>query len=130
MELTCYIVDDEHHCIASTTDLIIETGCFKIVGTATDPRKAINEIKDLKPKVIFTDINMPHISGIHLASQVDHIGLVVFISADMPFTYPQIDLNKNLFLGKPVSLSEFRKATDLIKAKLEEKSQDSSKSIL
>jgi YesN/AraC family two-component response regulator len=74
MELTCYIVDDEYHCIASTTELITTTGSFKIVGTATDPRKAIAEIKDLKPNVIFTDINMPYISGIDLASQVDHIG--------------------------------------------------------
>jgi YesN/AraC family two-component response regulator len=118
MELTCYIVDDEHHCIGSTTDLITATGAFKIVGTATDPRLAITEIKDLKPDVIFTDINMPYISGIDLANQVDDIGIVVFISADMPFSYPQIDLEKSIFLGKPVSLKEFTAATVLIKSRI------------
>ncbi|WP_416348652.1 response regulator [Pedobacter sp. MR22-3] len=58
------------------------------MGAATDPRKAIVEIKELKPNIIFTDINMPDISGIDLASRVDHIGLVVFISAKMFFSYP------------------------------------------
>jgi hypothetical protein len=50
MELTCYIVDDENHCIASTTDLIKKTQSFKIIGTATDPRKAIVEIKETEAR--------------------------------------------------------------------------------
>jgi YesN/AraC family two-component response regulator len=122
MDLTCYIVDDEKHCIASTTALINETQSFKIIGTATDPRKAVSEIMEMKPDVIFTDINMPYISGIDLANQVDHIGLVVFISAEMAFSYPQINLRKSIFLGKPVSLQEFLKATTLIKSRLDQKS--------
>lgn len=118
MELTCYIVDDEKHCIASTTDLITETQSFRIIGSTTDPRKAITEIKDLRPNVIFTDINMPYISGIDLAGQVDHIGLVVFISAEMAFSYPQLDLQKSIFLGKPVSLHDFSEAILQIKSRI------------
>lgn len=118
MELTCYIVDDEYHCIASTTDLIEKTRSFKIIGTATGPIKAIAEIKEMRPDVIFTDINMPHISGIDLAAQVDHIGLVVFISAEMAFSYPHLNLDKYIFLGKPVSLEDFSQAVALIKSRL------------
>ncbi|ANF50363.1 hypothetical protein A0O34_07470 [Chryseobacterium glaciei] len=118
MNLTCYIVDDEHHCITFITDLIKETQLFRIIGTATDPRTAITEIKELKPDVIFTDINMPYISGIDLAAQVEHIGLVVFISSDILFSHPRIDLQKSMFLGKPVSLRDFSKAAAQIKSRL------------
>ncbi|RLJ75161.1 LytR/AlgR family response regulator transcription factor [Pedobacter alluvionis] len=116
--MTCYIVDDEQYCISYTSDLIKETKTFTIIGTSTDPREAIAEIKELKPDVIFTDINMPHISGIDLATQVEHIGLVVFISSDMRFSHPQIDLQNSIFLNKPVSLPEFLKAVLLIKSRL------------
>ncbi|MBT2559777.1 response regulator [Pedobacter sp. ISL-68] len=118
MELTCYIVDDECYCIAYTSDLITATNAFRIIGTTTDPRTAVTEIKELKPDVIFTDINMPYISGIDLAAQVEHIGLVVFISSNILFLHPGIDLQKSMFLGKPVSLHEFSKATAQIKSRL------------
>ena len=50
---------------------------------------------------------MPDISGIELTSRVDHIGLVVFISAEMAFSYPRLKLKQSISLGKLVSVNEF-----------------------
>ncbi len=118
MELTCYIVDDEQHCIYLTSDLIATTDFLKIIGTANDSRMAIAEIRALKPDVVFTDINMPYLSGVDLANQVKDVALVVFVTAEMPYFYPEINLEKSLFLTKPVSLSRFLIAASEIKSRL------------
>jgi len=118
MGLTCYIIDDELHNIATIKEYIIDANDFKIAGTATDPRIAIEEINKLKPDVVFSDINMPLISGIDLAKQVENITMVVFVTAERLYNLKGIDLDKSIVLHKPLSRAKFLRASELIKSRL------------
>ncbi|PWS25930.1 hypothetical protein DHW03_19040 [Pedobacter yonginense] len=121
MNYKCYIVDDEMHGINLVSDYIKESHDLEIVGSANDPRLALNQINLLKPDIVFTDINMPYISGVELAKKIMDFAFVVFVSADRPYSHPEIDLEKNIFLTKPIRLQKFLDAVSEIKSRLNRK---------
>ena len=118
MNYKCYIVDDEMHGINLVSDYIKESDDLEIVGTANDPRLALDQINLLKPDIVFTDINMPYISGIELAKKIKDFAFVVFVSADRSYSHPEIDLEKNIYLTKPLRLQKFLDAVLEIKSRL------------
>ncbi|MDO4647589.1 MAG: response regulator [Eubacteriales bacterium] len=66
-----YIVDDEPMAITYLKFLLdqIRAEC-QVVGEATNSRKALGEILQLKPDMVFLDINMPVMDGLTLAEEI------------------------------------------------------------
>lgn len=48
---------------------------IKIVGRATDGHEALDLIREHRPDVVLTDIEMPHVTGIELAEKILQEGL-------------------------------------------------------
>ena len=117
MNLTCYVVDDEPHCVAETIEYIERTAGIELIGSATDPRKALHEIELLKPGIVFTDFNMPYLSGIDLAGRIDHFTQVVFISGERQYNYPEIDWKNYIYLTKPLNYKKFMDAVLMIRSR-------------
>jgi len=69
-KLCIYIVDDHKIMIDGISALLKNEERFRIVGQNTSPFKAFEEIKEKKPQVLITDINMKELSGIELAKRV------------------------------------------------------------
>lgn len=59
-----FLVDDHMIFLEGLTRLLSDEPMIRIVGTATDGRKAVREIGDLKPDVVLMDISMPNLNGI------------------------------------------------------------------
>ena len=67
-----YIVDDEKMVVTDLIDAIpwLDFG-FKVIGSSTSPGRALAEIVDLKPDVVFSDLRMPGPNdGIELIKRV------------------------------------------------------------
>jgi len=66
-----YIVDDEKLVVDDLVNSIpwLENG-FEVVGFNTNAAKAIKEITDLKPDVVFSDLRMPACDGVELIRRV------------------------------------------------------------
>nr|WP_229425450.1 response regulator [Massilia sp. Se16.2.3] len=47
---------------------------LEVVGTATDGRQALGLCAELKPDVVLTDIEMPHLTGLELAARLAEEG--------------------------------------------------------
>ncbi|NCC72059.1 MAG: response regulator [Sphingobacteriia bacterium] len=61
------IVDDEAVVFDVLKDMLQKIdNQLKVVGTATSKQDAIEVIKELKPDLVFVDINMPQGSGLEL----------------------------------------------------------------
>lgn len=80
---------------------------WELVYTARDPMEALDYLKEHQPDIILTDIKMPGISGIEMASIVKEYypGIkFVFISGYKDFEYAQqvLKLNAVDYLTKPV----------------------------
>ena len=71
MKLRIYIVDDEQIAIKYFEYLLsnMDLDC-QVVGKSTNSTKAVSEIIQLKPDVVFTDISMPVMDGLEVAEKI------------------------------------------------------------
>lgn len=62
-KISIYIIDDHQMLVDGLVALLKDEALFTVVGTNTNPEKAIEEIKELQPLIILTDVNMPVLKG-------------------------------------------------------------------
>jgi len=69
--ISIYIVDDEPMAVQYLEYMLKNSGAsYVIAGTSTNSTRALAEILDRKPDVVFTDISMPVMDGLKLAERV------------------------------------------------------------
>lgn len=120
------IIDDER-LIRMTLKQIIDwtSHGFQIIGEAQNGPEAIELIDQLKPDLIFLDINIPIINGIevchHIQEKNYHTKVVILTGYDS-FRYAQECLRMGVldYIVKPVEKSEFEKSVETIYKKITE----------
>ena len=119
-----YLVDDEALVLE---DMIVSISWqeynLTVVGSNTNPIIAMQEILDLKPHVVFTDVKMPQCSGLELIAHLRDEGLdceFIVISAYERFDYARQLLWHGGFdyLIKPVSQEQYSGLFDQLLARL------------
>lgn len=92
---------------------ILEENCedVAVVGTATTVKKAVEEIKNHSPDVLFLDIEMPPHSGFDVLEKFPKINFdVIFITAHEEYALQAIKFAALDYLLKPISISDVREA--------------------
>jgi len=109
-----FIVDDEVFCIKILSKLIERYQLpMSICGSAISGESAYLMIKDMKPDIVFIDIEMPGMNGLQLIRKIketcDYNTHFVIISAYDNFKYAQeaMRLDVTDFLLKPIDNDEF-----------------------
>ena len=103
-QLHALVVDDEPHC----RDFLcrqIERLCpsLNILQTATSAREAERLIHELAPDVVFTDIHMPHRSGIELTNSLEHRDFfLVYTTAHHEYAVDALRQKAHDYLLKPI----------------------------
>lgn len=69
-EVRLFIADDHGVVIEGIRSALTGMEDYKIVGNATDGKKAIEEVSRLKPDIIIMDISMPHINGVEATKEI------------------------------------------------------------
>ena len=110
MKLKCLIIDDEPIARKLLQEYIEETDFLELVGTAENPLKATGLINNLKPDLIFLDINMPKMSGIEFLRSVPNLPMVIMTTAYGQYALDGFELAVIDYLVKPFSLDRFLKA--------------------
>lgn len=85
------LVDDEPMALENVADIIDwhEHG-FEVVIQTTDPRKAWEWFEKKRPKIVISDISMPHIDGLELGKRIletEPGTRIVFLTAYRDFDY-------------------------------------------
>ena len=69
--ISVYIADDEVWITIGLKKLIQKSGLpFEVIGEAHNGVTTLEDIKTLKPDVLFTDIRMPGLSGLEVMSYI------------------------------------------------------------
>src|SRR5438876_794260 len=90
MKLNCFIVDDEPLARKCIRDYVQQTNYLIYAGEAGSAEEAAKLLQEIKADIIFTDIQMPGISGIDFVRAAGNESLFVFITA-----FPEYALEGN-----------------------------------
>jgi two-component system LytT family response regulator len=110
MKISCVIIDDEQLARELLREYIEQTENLTIVGEATKGKDAIEMIDDLKPDLIFLDVQMPGITGFDVLDEITHDPYVVFTTAYDQYAIKAFEKNAVDYLLKPIDQERFQLA--------------------
>lgn len=110
--LRCAIIDDEPLAVSLLENYVSKTPSLELVGSWNDPVEALSRITELKPDILFLDIQMPDLDGMDLSRMVPDGTKVIFTTAFKQYAFESYDVSALDFLLKPVSYRKFLTAVD------------------
>ncbi|MFQ5831057.1 MAG: LytR/AlgR family response regulator transcription factor [Candidatus Methylomirabilia bacterium] len=110
--LRAFVVDDEALALERLAQLLRATHRVDVVGTATDPRRALAALTADPVEVVFLDIRMPGMSGLELAERLPGNPVVVFVTGYDRYAVQAFELNAVDYLMKPVSRARLERTLD------------------
>lgn len=113
-----FLIDDEPDSIEVMSSLLMEcfSGEVEIVGTATSAREAYPRVLEIKPDLVFLDINMPKENGFTFLKKFDNIDFeIIFVTSYDEYPLNAIKFSALDYLLKPVMVNDLKEA--VMKAK-------------
>lgn len=114
------VVDDERLARKELINLLSNHDNIEVVGEALNVEDAKEKIEQLQPDVIFLDIQMPEKTGFDLLEELDHVPLVVFITAYDEFAIQAFQVNALDYLLKPIEPARLAETLGKLERKMEE----------
>ena len=104
------LIDDEVAARILLREYLADYGKVNIVGEASNGLEALELLSELKPDLIFLDINMPEMTGFELLEHLEEIPSVIFSTAHDEYALAAFEEGALDYLLKPISKSRFEKA--------------------
>jgi len=111
--LRALVVDDEQLAREELCFLLEQAGDVDVVGQAADGPSAMRLAGELKPDVLFLDVQMPGLTGFEVARrliQADVPSQIVFVTAFDQYAVDAFTVNAVDYLLKPVDLDRLEQA--------------------
>ncbi|MBK9284603.1 MAG: response regulator [Sphingobacteriaceae bacterium] len=96
------IIDDERLARQELKSLLAQYKEIEIIAECADATDAVAKISELKPDVIFCDIQMPGKTGLEMVEEISGAVDVVFVTAYDEHALKAFELNAFDYLLKPV----------------------------
>lgn len=104
------IVDDELLAREILREYVVDYPEIEIVAECANGFEAIKAITELKPDMLFLDIQMPKLNGFEVLELIDHDCAVVFTTAYDEFAVKAFEIHAVDYLLKPFSRERFDRA--------------------
>ena len=113
------IVDDEAPARDKLRRWLAEQADIAVAGECADGLEAAASIAELRPDAVFLDIQMPGMSGLEVAAQLEaaHAPLLVFVTAYDEHAIKAFDLNAVDYLLKPYDKERLLKTLQRLRAR-------------
>jgi len=111
--LRTMIVDDEPLAVERLQLLCARRPEISLVGMAGDGESALRLAEQLRPELVFLDINMPRLDGMGVARALARMGqspAIIFVTAYQGFAVEAFDLAAIDYLLKPVAAERLERA--------------------
>lgn len=106
------VVDDEPLARQRIRDLLARESAVEIVGEAGDGDAAVRAIRDLRPDIVFLDVQMPGKTGMQVVEEVgaERMPVSVFVTAYGQHALTAFELEAVDYLVKPFDNQRFSQA--------------------
>ncbi|MEA3422358.1 MAG: DNA-binding domain-containing protein [Bacillota bacterium] len=106
-----YILDDDVNIIRILEQIITEKKIGNVIGTSSNSKKSIEDIKSLKPDIVIIDLLMPEVDGISLAEEItENLPNIKIIMISQVTSKNMIskayEKGVNFFINKPINAVE------------------------
>jgi two-component system LytT family response regulator len=109
------LVDDEKLALKRLQRLLRDEPDVEIIGAAENGRDAVALIEDLKPDILFLDIQMPGMTGFDVIRRLKHVPVVIFTTAYDEYALEAFETTAVDYLLKPVEKARLHRAIDKLK---------------
>jgi two-component system, LytTR family, response regulator len=118
MNVRALIIEDEPLAMQTLTDFAKKFAWLEIVGSASDGLMAVHLIDELKPQLIFLDVQMPEISGLEVLRRIKYQPFIVFTTAFDDYAMTAFEFEAIDYLQKPFGLERFRQTVERVKRRI------------
>lgn len=112
-------IDDEPLALLHLQKMIERTPYFSLVAACSDAYEALRVMEKEHVDAIFTDINMPDLSGLDFTRLLQGNPIIVFTTAYMQYAIDGYKVNAIDYLLKPFDQPEFMRAAMKVKNQYE-----------
>ncbi len=106
------IIDDETLARELIRDYALEIPDLEIIGEFADGFSGFKGIQELKPDLIFLDIQMPKLNGFEMIELLEEKPHIIFTTAFDQYALKAFELNAIDYLLKPFSFERFKESLD------------------
>ncbi len=120
-DLRVLVVDDEQLAREELCFLLGQVGNLEIAGQAKDGVEALRLTGELKPDVVFLDVQMPGLTGFEVARrllQVDAPPQLVFVTAFDQYALDAFSVNAVDYVLKPVDAERLDQTIERVRQRL------------
>ena len=120
------IIEDEAPAREILRSYLAEIPKIEVIGEQQDGFSGVKAISDLKPDLIFLDIQMPKLNGFEMLELVDELPEIIFTTAYDQFALKAFELNAADYLMKPFHKERLVEAVKKVSEKLSKNRTDKS----
>ena len=118
MTITCIAIDDEPLALALMRDYCERVPFIRLIGSYTDAVEAAQVLRLDKTDLLLLDIQMPDITGLHVARNTGYRPQIVFTTAHSQYAVEGFDMDVADYLLKPFGFERFIQAMEKVRKRL------------
>jgi len=111
-KINCIIIEDEPLAAGLLSKNLSEHPQLIIKGVFDNGYSGLKAIQDLKPELVFLDIELPKLTGLELLELLDNPPMIIFTTAYNQYAIEAFEKNAVDYLLKPFSKSRLHQAVD------------------
>jgi len=123
-QIGAVIVDDEELARGLVREMLKAHADIRVLAECANGFEAVKAVSDLKPDLLFLDIQMPKLDGFEVLELVGRDIAVIFTTAYDTYAMRAFDAHAVDYLLKPFSAERFEKALERAKQRLGEKTPE------
>ncbi len=122
--IKCLIIDDERLARQELRRILESHKNIEILDECASAEEAITKIEELKPDLIFLDIQMPGKNGFDVLEEIIYTPEVIFVTAYDEFALKAFEVSALDYILKPVEEDRFEVSLKKVIQKIKEKRED------
>lgn len=115
MNLRTIIIEDEEPARILIKHYLKDQNQIEIIGEYSDGFSGLKAINNLKPDLVFLDIQMPKLTGFEILELIEHKPLIIFTTAYDQFAIQAFEANAIDYLLKPFTKERFNNSLEKVK---------------
>jgi two-component system LytT family response regulator len=121
MLIRAIIIDDEEPARDIIRNYLKDQDKIEIIAECSDGFAGVKAINELKPDIVFLDIQMPKLTGFEMLELIEETPLIIFITAYDQYAIRAFEMNATDYLLKPFTKARFEQALQKAIQNIEDK---------